>query len=375
MGATGAVGQQSVSLLAEHPWFRLTWLAASERSAGQRYGELPWRLPVGPPEQAAGLRVQTCRPGLCPRLVFSALDASVAGEVEDEFARAGHVVVSNARNHRLAALTPLVVPEINPEHLALLPAQQRARAWSGAIVTNPNCSTVFLALALSALRRFEPERVLVTTLQALSGAGYPGVASLDALGNVVPHIRGEEEKMETETRKILGRVVDRTGAYADRAATAPAIEPHPVAISAQATRVPVADGHTELVSVALRAGPSLADLHAALADFRGRPQELRLPSAPDRPLICHLAADRPQPRLDAASYGGMAVHVGRVRRCPVLGYKFVLLGHNTIRGAAGAAILNAELLAAEGWLGEQAADRAVAIEPAAALPAARCRQV
>jgi aspartate-semialdehyde dehydrogenase len=245
-------------------------------------------------------------------------------------------------------LVPLLVPEINPEHLALIPAQQHAGGWSGAIVTNPNCSTVFLALALAALRPFGVERVLLSTLQALSGAGYPGVASLDAAGNVLPNIPGEEEKMETETRKILGRLA---GAGGGESSAAPVVEPHPVAISATATRVPVPHGHTELVSVALRAAPSLEELAARFTSFRGRPQEWNLPSAPRQPLIFHAAQDRPQPRLDVESHGGMAVHVGRLRRCPVLGYKFVLLGHNTIRGAAGAAILNAELLAAEGWLG------------------------
>lgn len=348
LGATGAVGQQFVVLLAEHPWFELAWVAASERSAGRRYGDLPWRMASPLPRAAATLPVDACAPGRGPRLVFSALDAAVAGEVEEGFARAGHIVVSNARNHRLDPLVPLLVPEINPEHLALIPAQQHAGGWSGAIVTNPNCSTVFLALALAALRPFGVERVLLSTLQALSGAGYPGVASLDAAGNVLPNIPGEEEKMETETRKILGRLA---GAGGGESSAAPVVEPHPVAISATATRVPVPHGHTELVSVALRAAPSLEELAARFTSFRGRPQEWNLPSAPRQPLIFHAAQDRPQPRLDVESHGGMAVHVGRLRRCPVLGYKFVLLGHNTIRGAAGAAILNAELLAAEGWLG------------------------
>ncbi|MGH9792601.1 MAG: Asd/ArgC dimerization domain-containing protein, partial [Candidatus Acidiferrales bacterium] len=236
--------------------------------------------------------------------------------------------------------------------------------WSGAIVTNPNCSTVFLALALAALRDLEPERVLVTTMQALSGAGYPGVASLDALGNVIPYIVGEEEKIETETQKILGRLAAQsiTGACPERTrrlspATGAAevqpsagIQPYPVAISAQANRVPVVHGHTEAVSVGLRTARVQEEILEALRDFTGKPQSLGLPSAPARPLVYLDSADRPQPRLDVERLGGMAVFVGRLRPCPVLGWKFVLLGHNTIRGAAGAAILNAELLAAEGWL-------------------------
>jgi aspartate-semialdehyde dehydrogenase len=347
LGATGIVGQQFAALLAEHPWFTLTRLAASERSAGRRYGDLPWRLATAPHPSIADLPVSHVQPGAGPRLVFSALDASVAGEVELAYARAGHVVVSNARNHRMDPLVPLLVPEINHGHLALLPRQQQTRRWPGAILTNPNCSTVFLALALAALRAFEPDRVLVSTLQALSGAGHPGVASLDAMGNVIPFIPGEEEKIETETKKILGRLVPVCrGGSSDP----PAIEPHPVAISAQTTRVPVAHGHTELVSVGFRRRPEPADVLAALRDFSARPQHLRLPSAPAGPIVPLPESDRPQPRLDVERHGGMAVLLGRLRPCPVLDYKFVLLGHNTIRGAAGAALLNAELLLAEGLL-------------------------
>ncbi|MGH9817576.1 MAG: aspartate-semialdehyde dehydrogenase family protein [Candidatus Acidiferrales bacterium] len=363
LGATGMVGQQFVALLGNHPWFRVTWLGASERSAGRRYGELPWRLPAPLADGIGSLPVETPAPGRGPRLVFSALDASVAGEAEAAFAAAGHVVVSNARNHRMDPLVPLLVPEINPEHLALIPQQRRQRGWSGAIVTNPNCSTVFLALALAALRDLEPERVLVTTMQALSGAGYPGVASLDALGNVIPYIAGEEEKIETETQKILGRLAaSSAGACPERSprlspASAAAelqpsagIRPHPVRISAQANRVPVANGHTEAVSIEFREPRSREEILAAVRVFAGKPQSLDLPSAPAQPLVYLDGADRPQPRLDVERLGGMAVCAGRLRPCPVLGWKFVLLGHNTIRGAAGAAILNAELMAAEGWL-------------------------
>ena len=342
LGATGTVGQQFAALLADHPWFRVSWLAASERSAGRRYGDLPWRIATPQPEELTGVAVETLRPGVGPQLVFSALDASVAGDVEAEFAAAGHWVVSNARNHRMDRFVPLLVPEINSDHLALVAHQPHVNGLPngrrGGIITNPNCSTVFLALALAPLRRFGLKRVMVTTLQALSGAGYPGVASLDALGNVIPYIEGEEEKMETETRKILGRLA------------ADSIELHPVVISAQTTRVPVVHGHTETVSVELEESVSRDEILAAFRDFSGEPQRLGLPSSPANPIVYIDSPDRPQPRLDVERFGGMAVQVGRLRACPVLGYKFVLLGHNTVRGAAGAAILNAELLNARGLL-------------------------
>jgi aspartate-semialdehyde dehydrogenase len=337
LGATGVVGQQLVARLARHPWFSLRWLAASERSEGRRYREAcSWRLPEPIPETAAELPVEGCLPGQGPRIVFSALDAAVAGEIEAAFAAAGHVVVSNARNFRLDPLVPLLVPEINADHLDILREQATARGWKGAIVTNPNCSTVFLAMVLAALRGFSPRAAIVTTLQAVSGAGYPGVPSLDILGNVIPFIGGEEEKLEVETRKILGADGGRS--------------PHPVAISAQATRVGVLDGHTEAISVALEAAPPVEEVRDALRAFRGRPQELRLPSAPERPIELLDAPDRPQPRLDVLRGDGMSVSVGRVRPCPVLSVKLVALGHNTVRGAAGAAILNGELLHASGLL-------------------------
>ena len=338
LGATGNVGQQFIARLDGHPFFHVSWLAASERSEGRRFGDLPWRLARPLPESAADLRVDAPQPGRGPRLVFSALDSSVAGPIEAAFAEAGHIVVSNSRNHRMDPLVPLVVPEVNPDHLELLVAQQRVRNWRGAIVTNPNCSTVFLAMTLGALRVFRPKAVLVTTLQAVSGAGYPGVASLDILGNVIPAIDGEEEKMQTETRKILGRFCRDH------------VEPHPVVVSAQTTRVPVVDGHTEIVSVALEERASLDAVRAAFESYSGRPQHRRLPTAPAKPIVYLDQANRPQPRLDAERFGGMAVHVGRLRPCPVLDYKFVALGHNTIRGAAGAAVLNAELMAVEGLL-------------------------
>jgi aspartate-semialdehyde dehydrogenase len=335
LGATGAVGQQFIALLANHPWFRVTWLAASERSAGKRYGDLAWRLPTDLPEETARLSVEALKAGTGPQLVFSALDSSIAGEAEVEFASAGHIVVSNSRNHRMDALVPLLIPEVNPEHLGLLPLQRKSKGWTGAIVTNPNCAAMPLAIVLAALRTYQPKRVLITTLQGLSGAGYPGVASLDATANVIPFIDGEEQKIETETRKILGRLV------------ADSVEFHPVTVSATSTRVPVINGHTESVSVEFEKSVTHEEILAAFRDFSGAPQPA---------IVYHDAPNRPQPRLDVERGGGMVTHVGRLRSCPVLSHKFVLLSHNTIRGAAGAAILNAELMVAKNilaWPGSQ----------------------
>ncbi len=337
LGATGVVGQQFVSRLAGHPWFDVTWLAASERSEGRSYRDAaPWRLAAPMPDTAATMTVDACVPGRGPKVIFSALDASVAGDIEAAFAAAGHIVVSNARNYRMDPLVPLLIPEVNAEHLLLLPEQRAARNWTGAIVTNPNCSTVVLSMALAPLRIFDIKTVVVTTMQAVSGAGYPGVASLDILGNVVPFIGGEEEKLETETQKILGADGGRA--------------PLEAMISAHTNRVAVVDGHTMTVSVQLAGHPTVDDVIAVLTQFRGRPQELDLPTAPAQPIVVSREANRPQPRLDADLGGGMTVSVGRIRPCPVFTHKFVALGHNTIRGAAGAAILNAELMAAEDLL-------------------------
>jgi aspartate-semialdehyde dehydrogenase len=338
LGATGVVGQHFVNLLKDHPWFRLTWVAASERSAGKRYGDMPWRLATPQSPAAANLTIAPLDAvNDAPPLLFSALDASVAGEAEVAFARSGRLVVSNARNHRMDPLVPLLIPEVNPDHVDLLEAQRSVRGWTGGIVTNPNCSVVVIAMVLGALRQFEPKRVIVTTMQALSGAGYPGVPSLDALGNVIPYIGGgEEEKVETETVKILGRFAGT------------AIEPAGFTVSATTTRVPVPDGHTAVISIELAAKPRIEEISAALEQFTAEPQERRLPTAPERPIVLHAAQDRPQPRLDVAFGGGMPAHVGRVRPCPILGYKLVALGHNVVRGAAGAALLNAELLVARG---------------------------
>ncbi len=337
LGATGMVGQQFVSRLAQHPWFNLTWLAASERSEGRAYKSVaPWRLSTPIPDGSADRVVESCTPGRAPKVVFSGLDASVAGEIEGAFAAAGHIVVSNARNYRMDPLVPLLIPEVNAEHLQVLAEQRAAKGWTGAIVTNPNCSTIVLALALAPLRHFDIRSVVVSTMQAVSGAGYPGVPSLDILGNVVPYIGGEEEKMQTETLKILGSDGGRV--------------PHAAVVSAHTNRVPVIDGHTMTVSVDLGEKPSPETVVAALRAFKGRPQELGLPSAPQPAIVVMDEPNRPQPRLDADLGAGMAVSVGRVRPCPVLHTRVVALGHNTVRGAAGAAILNAELMHAQGLL-------------------------
>lgn len=337
LGATGVVGQQFVSRLARHPWFRLTWLAASERSQGKLYGEVaPWRLASPMPGTSAERIVEPCLPGRGPKVVFSGLDASVAGEIEGAFAAAGHIVVSNARNFRMDPLVPLLIPEVNAGHLSLIEEQRAGKGWPGAIVTNPNCSTVVLAMALAPLRPFGITRIVVSTMQAVSGAGYPGVPSLDILGNVVPFIGGEEEKMESETLKILGGNGGRA--------------PYGAIISAHTNRVAVIDGHTITVSAELRSKPSIDEIAQAMREFKGRPQELWLPSAPQPPIVLMTENNRPQPRLDADLGNGMAVSVGRLRPCPVFTARFVALGHNTVRGAAGAAILNAELMHAEGML-------------------------
>jgi aspartate-semialdehyde dehydrogenase len=337
LGATGMVGQEFVSFLRDHPWFDLTWLGASDRSAGKAYREATtWRLGGETPSYVGDIVVSDSVPKGAPKLVFSAMDASVATEIEQAFAKAGHTIVSNSRNHRMDADVPLLVPEANAGHLELLPEQQRARGWTGQIVTNPNCSTIVLVMALAPLKQFGIKKAIVTTMQAVSGAGYPGVASLDILGNVVPFIGGEEPKMESETQKILGAYEGGKIVMLD------------AKVSASCNRVPVVDGHTICVSVEFEKKPSEQEIIAALNGFRGVPQQKNLPSAPAQPVIYMEQADRPQPRRDVERENGMAVFVGRLRKCPVLDYKFVALGHNTVRGAAGAAVLNAELMKVQG---------------------------
>ncbi|MBM4466238.1 MAG: aspartate-semialdehyde dehydrogenase [Chloroflexi bacterium] len=340
LGATGMVGQRFVQLLADHPWFEISALAASERSVGMPYGEAcHWVIAEEMPTTVKEIVLQGCKPDLSCRLVFSALPAEVAGPVEEEFATAGYAVSSNASSYRLAPDVPLLVPEVNPDHLALIEIQQRRRGWKGFIVTNPNCSTAQLVLALKPLwDRFGITALSVVTLQALSGAGYPGVPSLDILDNVIPYIAGEEGKVEREPLKLLGQLEGE------------AIREAEIAISAQCHRVATREGHLEAVSVKLGQEAGYQEVVEALRGFRGPLQGLGLPSAPEHPIVVREEVDRPQPRLDRDEGKGMSVVVGRVRECPVLDYKFILLGHNTIRGAAGAAILNAELLASQGYL-------------------------
>src|SRR5947207_1091630 len=339
LGATGMVGQHFIKFLQGHPWFDLTWLGASDRSAGKKYRDAAkWHLDGSAPASIADLIVQDSKPGSAPRLMFSAMDASVATEIEQAFAQAGHVVVSNSRNHRMDRDVPLLVPEINYEHLKLIPGQQKLRGWKGQIVTNPNCSTITLTLGLAALKPFGITRIVATTLQAISGAGYPGVPSMDINANVIPFIGGEEEKMEEETQKIMG---DFAGDH---------VRPLAARVSAHCNRVPVVDVHLVTVSVKLSAQPSQTDLRHAFDTFSSLPQERNLPSAPERPVIFMTEPDRPQPRRDVERERGMAAFLGRLRPCPALDWKFVALGHNTVRGAAGAAVLNAELMYSEGLL-------------------------
>jgi aspartate-semialdehyde dehydrogenase len=339
LGATGVVGQRFVRRLARHPLFEVRHLAASERSTGKRYDQASvWRLDGEPYAGLASQLLVACdaQAAFSP-LVFSALDATTAATVEPAFADRGAVVFSNASAFRMAREVPLVIPEVNPEHLELIAG--RARAGGGAIVCNPNCTATVLAMALAPLHRaFGVEAVHMTSMQAVSGAGYPGVASLDVLGNVIPFIRHEEEKVEQEIPKLLGALVD--GAIVDAA----------LGVSALCHRVPVLEGHTEAVSVRLGGGPSPEQVASVLRSFRGEPQRRALHSAPAVPIRVHDAEDRPQVRRDVEADAGMSVHVGRVRRCALFGIKFSLLGHNTERGAAGGSILNAELAHARGLL-------------------------
>lgn len=334
------VGQRLTSLLENHPWFELKWLGASDRSAGKKYAEAcNWRLRAPMPAGVRDLEVSDCVPGSAPQLLFASLDSKVAGEVEGAFARAGHAVVSNSSHYRMEPDVPLVIPEVNPGHLALVREQRRRRGWNGMIVTNPNCTTVGLVMSLAPLARaFGLSKVIMTSMQAVSGAGYPGVPTLDILGNVIPYIGGEEEKVESETRKLLGGFQDGH------------VLPGDFAVSAHCNRVPVENGHTETVSVAFRSKASPAEILAAWSGFEAPPEVQGLPSAPQRPVVVRTEPDRPQPRFDVDTERGMAAVVGRLRPCPVLEYKYVVLSHNTIRGAAGAALLNAELMKSAGYL-------------------------
>lgn len=331
LGATGAVGQKFVTLLADHPWFEIAALAASERSAGKKYGEAVRWIDAKPlPPHIAAMEVVEAAAGIPGIIAFSSMDAAVAGPIEAAFAKAGVAVVTNTRNYRMEQDVPLLIPEVNPDSLSLLKEQQANRGWKGYIVANPNCSTIVLTMALAPLHKaFGVEKVFVSTMQAASGAGYPGVPSMDLLGNVIPRVDGEEEKMERETRKILGTNL---------------------LMSAHTNRVAVVDGHTESVSVGLKTPITPEQATQAIASFRAPPDVERLPTSPCPPIVIQQAPDRPQPRLDAGLGNGMQVSVGRIRACPILHVRFTALGHNTIRGAAGAAVLNAELLVARNLL-------------------------
>ena len=350
LGATGAVGQTFIRLLARHPWFRVAELAASERSAGRAYGDAARWLEGELPDEIATMTVLPCDPAAVRApLIFSALDAAVAGDAEAAFARAGRFVLSNARNFRMEPDVPLLIPEVNPHHLAVLEAQRARRAWDGAIITNANCATMVIAMTLAPLHAtFGVETLFVATMQAVSGAGYPGVPSLDILGNVIPFIANEEEKIESETLKILGAMMDG------------AVVPAPIRVSAQANRVPVENGHTACMAVGLGRRVDPEEATHALASWCSAVADLSLPSAPAHPLIVLDAPDRPQPKRDAGAGNGMSIVIGRVRRDPILDVRLVATGHNTIRGAAGASVLNAEFLVARGMIGaEGQATRAI----------------
>ena len=340
LGATGIVGQRFIQMLEHHPWFEVSWLAASDRSEGRPYAEAArWRLKTAIPAKVAPMIVSPAKPQGAPKIIFAALDSAIARELEPQFAAAGCAVVSNSSALRMQADVPLVIPEVNGDHIRLIETQSWRRNGGGYVVTNPNCSAIGLVLALAPLhRRFGLETVMAVTMQAVSGAGYPGVASLDILGNVIPYIANEEEKMEEETQKLLGTL---NGA---------SVIPAPFAMSAQCNRVAVEDGHTESVSIRLKTKAQPDEIIAAWNDFRAEPQQLQLPSAPAQPVFYIKAADRPQPRFDVDAGAGMSSTVGRLRPCNVLDWKFTVLSHNTIRGAAGAALLNAELLKAKGYL-------------------------
>lgn len=340
LGATGAVGQRFIQLLEGHPWFRVAAVVASERSAGKSYGEaVNWVLTGAPPADVAQLQVLPLDATPDVQLVFSALPSEVAYERELELAASGLVVCSNVKSHRMSHDVPLLIPEINADHVQLVEVQRRQRGWQGgALVTSPNCTTTPVAMALAPLKQFGIDKVSAVSMQAISGAGYPGIASLDILDNVVPYIPGEEEKLEAEACKMLGTLAENE------------ITPLSAVFSAQCNRVPVFDGHLVTVSVALTEQPTLSDVRQAWDAFRGPEVVRNLPSAPAIPVQYTDVPDRPQPRRDRDAGGGMSTVVGRLRECPVLGYKFVTMAHNTVRGAAGGAILNAELLVAAGYL-------------------------
>ncbi|HZT99599.1 MAG TPA: aspartate-semialdehyde dehydrogenase [Ktedonobacteraceae bacterium] len=340
LGATGTVGQRFIELLQGHPWFELVGLAASEQHGGRPYAEATrWRLSGDMPSSVASLPVVPCRPEALPdvKIVFSALPGEIAGDIELSFAKAGVAVFSNAKNYRMASDVPLLIPEVNADHAAAIVQQRKQRKWSGCIVTNANCSATPLVMALKPLQPLGVRKVLVTTFQAISGAGYPGVPSYDILDNVIPYIGGEEEKVESETLKMLGNWEEGSG-FIDAS----------MVVSAHCNRVATREGHLECASIELERDAPPEEIIAAWENYTPEPQQLKLPSAPERPLLYRTEIDRPQTLRDRDAGNGMTVTLGRLRRCPILSYKFVLLGHNTIRGAAGGSILNAELCVSKG---------------------------
>ena len=341
LGATGAVGQMFVRLLADHPWFEITELAASERSAGKKYGEVTrWLEGPPPPPSILARRVIACDPGVVSApIVFSALDAAVAGEVEMAFARAGKFVLSNAKNFRMEPDVPLVIPEVNGDHLGLIECQRKNRKWKGAIVTNANCSATVAAMALAPLhQKFSIRQLFLSTMQAVSGAGYPGVPSLDILGNVIPFIADEEPKLEREMLKLLGTY--------DRGEVSSAA----FKVSAHTNRVPVEHGHTICMTIGFEESPTPEQAVEVMRSWKGLASTAGLPTRPEHLLVVTDAPDRPQPKRDVQAGDGMTVTVGRVRRDAILDLRMVALGHNTVRGAAGGSVLNAELLASTGGL-------------------------
>lgn len=341
LGATGAVGQRYIQLLQKHPWFQIEVLAASERSAGKRYRDAcNWVMESNLPEEIAEMPVLNADVESVEKagdvdLIFSSLPGDLAGPVESQFA-ALYPVFSKASAHRMEKDVPLIIPEINPDHADLIKVQQKARGWKGFITTDPNCSTIQLVITLKPLMQFGLKQIIVSTMQALSGAGYPGVPSLDIIDNVVPFISGEEEKMEAEALKILGTFNGKIVENAD------------FKLSASCNRVDVKDGHLESVFIKLQQDPSIEELEAAFANFSGEPQNLKLPSAPLNPIVVRHEKNRPQPRYDRDTGFGMSIVVGRIRKDPIMTFKYMCLGHNTVRGGAGAGILSAELFVAKG---------------------------
>ena len=340
LGATGMVGQRFIQLLERHPWFEVSWVAASERSFGKSYAEAAkWKMKTPIPARIARMQLSAAEPAGAPKVIFAALDADIAREMEPAFADAGCAVISNSSAFRMHPQVPLVIPEINADHIKLIAQQSWRKHSGGFMVTNSNCSVMGLALALAPLQKaFGLESVFAVTMQAISGAGYPGVASLDILGNVVPFIKNEEEKMQEEAGKLLGKLKGGVVVPAD------------FRISSHCNRVAVEDGHTESISIKLKKRATPEKIIAAWREYRGQVADLKLPFAPAETIFYDERPDRPQPRLDIERGHGMTVSCGRLRPCSLLDWKFTMLSHNTIRGAAGAALLNAELLKARGYL-------------------------